>query len=157
MDPLQPQNPSGSPKPWSGKPRLFARTAPEPPDEKVTLNLSPVQAGLIDLLRAHGYHGTRSSIIRTALQRYFDFHEQRITRILEVEALQLGYLFVDRATLDRARDEEKRITIRLVGTLRFADDVDADLAEDTLAGITVYGAIRGPADVIDLVRGRARL
>ena len=134
-----------------------AESLPDRPgDVKVTLNISPVQAGLIALLRARGFRSTRSSIIRDALERYFASRTHVLDRMIKNEGLELGYRRIDRRELEAAIAEGRKVHVALAGVLEIADDVDADLIERAFASSVVYGEIRGPRSVLPLVRARAR-
>lgn len=111
-------------------------------DVKVSVNLSPVDVGMIDVLRGSGWHSTRSDLVRIALHRYFHDHQQQIDRLLGRRAITVGVEEYDRARLEQTIAEGKRVSGAILGTLVIGDDVSPDLAEEAFGEIEVFGVAR---------------
>jgi Arc/MetJ-type ribon-helix-helix transcriptional regulator len=130
-----------------------------PPDEKVTVNIGPVDLGRIDLLVEEGFFGSRTDFIRTAVRNLLDERkdsiDEAISRFAEPRTgngrVQLsfcvGALWWSRDELELLRKKNKRTKIRVVGVLRIAADVSPDLADETIHSIRVLGHFSAPAAV----------
>ena len=113
-----------------------------PETEKITINLGPVDLGRIDVLVEQGLYSNRTDLIRTAIRNQLDRHEP----VIEAHAIKwsftLGSEVIDRSTLERLKQKGKRISLRVIGMLRLADDVDSQLARETIEAIRVHGSFR---------------
>ena len=110
--------------------------------EKITINLGPVDLGRIDVLVEQGLYSNRTDLIRTAIRNQLDRHEPVIEAHAVKWSFTLGSEVIDRSMLERLKREGKRISLRVIGMLRLADDVDPQLARQTIEVIRVHGSFR---------------
>ena len=122
--------------------------------EKITVNLGVVDLGRVDLLVREGFYSNRTDFIRTAIRNQLTAQGDAVTRSLERQVMDLGLRDLNRAELEQARERGERLNIRVVGLLRIAADVSADLAQETIATITVLGAMQAPANVKAVLKDR---
>lgn len=125
-----------------------------PDTEKITINLGPVDLGQIDLLVREGFYGNRTDLIRTAIRRELERHEAALKKSVDRQALDLGLRRYGRAELERLRAAGETLRIQVLGLVVIADDVDADLARDTISSLHVLGALQAPAAVKAALRDR---
>lgn len=124
--------------------------------EKITINLTPVDLGKIDLLVAEGIFHNRTDLIRAGIRRVLDEHTRLIDEKVTAHRVSIGMSVYSRKALERARDEGKRLRIRVIGRCSIADDVTPDLAAATIETLTVYGSLKASKQVLDAI-GRRRL
>ncbi len=138
------------------------------PMEKLTINLPPVELGRIDILIESGTYPSRAEFIRSAIRKALDSHDDYIrTRIEQITSDQdadedeesgikqismIGVFKLNRSTLEGALGEGKRLRIHSVGMLILDEDIDAEVIEKTLDSIKVYGVLKAPKDVRDVIR-----
>ncbi len=118
-----------------------------PPDEKVTVNLGPVDVGRIDFLVEEGFFQSRTDLIRTAVRKILDEHKTPIEDAVTRHTMATGVVIWDRSTLEDLRDRNEKATIRVIGVLRLTSSIDPDLADEVIESIRVYGHLSAPADV----------
>jgi Arc/MetJ-type ribon-helix-helix transcriptional regulator len=118
-----------------------------PDSEKLTLNLGFVDLGRIDLLVRDGFYSNRSDFIRTAvrnqLANHADVSAQATTRL----SLELGLRRFTRADLENVRNAGERLEIRVLGLAIIDADISPELARDTIASLTVLGALHATPEV----------
>lgn len=124
--------------------------------EKITINLGHVDLGRIDLLVAEGFYGTRTDLIRTAIRRELDRHEEAVRRSVERRDLELGLRFWSRSDLEKARAAGVKLSIQVLGLAVIDPDVTPELALDTIASIHVLGALQASPAVKAALRDRIR-
>ena len=122
--------------------------------EKITINLGPVDLGQIDLLVRDGFYGNRTDLIRTAIRRELGRHEVAVMRSVDRQALELGLRRYDRVDLETIRAAGETLRIQVLGLVVIGDDVDPQLARDTIASIRVLGALQAPAAIKAALRDR---
>ena len=115
--------------------------------EKITINLGYVDLGRIDLLVQEGFYSNRSDFIRTAIRNQIATHEETVNRSLDRQTMELGLREYTRADLETVRAAGERLHIKVVGLARIASDVSAELAEATIASLTVLGALQASPEV----------
>ena len=109
--------------------------------EKLTLNLGVVDLGQIDLLVQEGFYSNRSDLIRTAIRNQLALHRDALRSSIERRTLVLGLRSFSRQDLERVRQAGQRLELHVLGLVRIADDVPAELARATLESIEVLGAL----------------
>ena len=122
--------------------------------EKITINLGPVDLGQIDLLVREGFYGNRTDLIRTAIRRELERHEGALKTSVARQALDLGLRRYDRVELERVRAAGEALHIQVLGLVVIDDDVDPDLARDTIRSLHVLGTLQAPAAVKAALRDR---
>jgi Arc/MetJ-type ribon-helix-helix transcriptional regulator len=110
-----------------------------PDTEKITINLSAVDLGKIDLLGQEGLYSNRTDFIRTAIRNQLDKHNLEIQQSIARHAYAIGVLSYDRAELEKWRAQGKKIKISLLGMLHFHDDISPELASELIESIKLLG------------------
>jgi len=124
--------------------------------EKLTINLGVVDLGQVDLLVQEGFYSNRSDLIRTAIRNQLAVHADEVKRTVARRTLVLGLQHFTRADLRRAQAAGKKLAIQVVGLVRIADDVSAELARDTIESVEVLGALQASAAVRRALADRIR-
>jgi Arc/MetJ-type ribon-helix-helix transcriptional regulator len=107
---------------------------PRAESEKITVNLGFVDLGQIDLLVQDGFYSNRTDFIRTAIRNQLDRHGEVVRQSVARKTLDLGLRVYTRCDLERARARGDR-------------DVSASLARETIASVSVLGALHASAEV----------
>ncbi|HEU4348708.1 MAG TPA: hypothetical protein VFR35_13090 [Actinoplanes sp.] len=115
--------------------------------EKITINLSPVDLGQIDLLVREGFYANRTDFIRTAIRTQLATQSRAIEQTVARRTLVLGIQHFSRADLEQIRAAGQTVRIKVLGLATIADDVSPELAAQTIAEIEVLGAFRASAAV----------
>jgi Arc/MetJ-type ribon-helix-helix transcriptional regulator len=118
-----------------------------PPDEKVTINLGPVDVGRIDLLVEEGFFGSRTDLIRTAVRNLLDEHKESLNDAIVRHAYNVGVVVWPKSTFEELRKKNERVNLRVVGVLRIPHNVSPDLADAVIESIRVLGHLSAPAGV----------
>ena len=95
--------------------------------EKVTINLGYVDLGRIDLLVQEGFYSNRTDLIRTAIRNQIAGHAEAVSRSIARQTLELGLRDYARADLEAVRARGEVLDIAVIGLVRIASDVDAEL------------------------------
>jgi len=110
--------------------------------EKLTINLGAVDLGSIDLLVAEGFFSNRSDLIRTAVRNLLAGHRDIVNGALVRQERTLGLRRITRAELEGLRKAGQRIRVSVVGLVVIDDDVSAELAQETIAALSVLGTLQ---------------
>ena len=141
------------------KPRIATAANPgpvRPVDEKLSINLSCVDLGQIDLLVQEGFYANRTDLIRTAIRNQLATHQDVVRQVVERKTLVLGIQHYSAADLAAVRDAGERLQIRVLGLATIAADVTPELALASIESITVLGALHAPAAVKAALAARLR-
>jgi Arc/MetJ-type ribon-helix-helix transcriptional regulator len=117
--------------------------------EKITINLGYVDLGHIDLLVQDGFYSNRTDFIRTAIRNQIERHADATRQ-------SVGLRHFSRADLEAARAAGQRLDIRVLGLASIATDVTPELAQATIASISVLGALQASAAVKAALADRTR-
>ena len=127
-----------------------------PDTEKITINMSAVDLGKIDLLVEEGLYSNRTDFIRTAIRNLLDKHSFEIQQSVIRNAFVIGALSYSRSDLEKwqAKGEKKKITI--LGMLHLHDDITPELADETIESIRLLGIFVVSAEVKAILADRMK-
>lgn len=135
-------------------PPLLTRKTPKPVDEKLTLNISCVDLGQIDLLVQEGFYANRSDLIRMAIRNQIATHADVVRQVVTRKSIVLGIQHYSVADLERAREAGERLQIRVLGLAVIAPEVTPELALAAIESVTVLGALHASPAVKTALVGR---
>jgi len=122
--------------------------------EKITINMSAVDLGRVDLLVEEGFYSNRTDFIRTAIRKELDVHGEVVKQTVARRTSVLGVMAYSRKTLEQHRRKGTKLDIRVVGAVYLDDDITPALARDTIQSLKVHGVLRARADVKEALAER---
>lgn len=124
--------------------------------EKLTINLSPVDVGQIELLVAQGFYANRAEFIRVAIRNQLAKHADVVREATSRRSMVIGALTHDRSSLERVREAGQRLSLRVVGLLSIRDDVTPALARETIGDVSVHGVFKASESVKKALADRTK-
>lgn len=124
--------------------------------EKITINLSVVDLGQVDLLVEQGFYSNRSDLIRMAIRNQLSTHAEAVKQTVVRKQMAIGVLIYSRKDLEAKRAAGEKLDINVVGMANIASDVTPELALDTIQSLQVYGVLRASPAVRDALADRIR-
>jgi len=124
--------------------------------EKITINMSVVDLGKVDLLVAEGFYSNRTDFIRAAIRSQLGKHDVELQKAATRRTLAIGLLIYSRKDLEEAIAKGERLVFRIMGMLVLASDVTPQLALEAIDSIQVYGVFHAPQAVKVALRERIR-
>ena len=110
-----------------------------PDTEKITINMSAVDLGKIDLLVQEGLYSNRTDFIRTAIRNLLDKHNLEIQQSVARYSYGIGVLSYSRSDLEKLKGKGEKLKLAVVGLLHLHDDVTAEVVNDVIESIQVRG------------------
>jgi len=107
--------------------------------EKITINMSAVDLGKVDLLVQEGLYSNRTDFIRTAIRNQLDKHHLEIQQSVSRNEYLIGVLVYSRSDMERFKAKDQKINIKMIGMLSLAADIPADLALEVIETVKVLG------------------
>jgi Arc/MetJ-type ribon-helix-helix transcriptional regulator len=124
--------------------------------EKITINMSVVDLGQVDLLVEQGFYSNRSDLIRTAIRNQLDRHADVLKETVVRKQIVVGVLVCTRSDLEKKQAAGEQLAINVVGMVRIGKDVTPELARDVIQSLHVYGVLRASLEVKDALADRTR-
>ena len=125
-----------------------------PDSEKITINLGYVDLGHIDLLVSEGFYANRTDFIRTAIRNQLSTQNEAVRQVVARKMLVLGLQRFGRTDLETVQAAGQTLEIRVLGLASIEDDVTPELAQATIASVTVLGAFHASPAVKAALAGR---
>jgi Arc/MetJ-type ribon-helix-helix transcriptional regulator len=130
---------------------------PRTPDtEKITVNLSYVDLGHVDLMVREGFYSNRTDFIRTAIRNQLERHADVVKQSTVRKSLDLGLRNYSGEDLEAVQRVGEMLHINVLGLVTIAEDVTPDLARATIASVSVLGAFHATpavkAALVDRIR-----
>jgi Arc/MetJ-type ribon-helix-helix transcriptional regulator len=122
--------------------------------EKITINMSVVDLGKIDLLVEEGFYSNRTDLIRTGIRNQLDKHSDEVKQTVTRKTMAVGVVGYGRKSLEARREAGEKVSVWVVGSLTIAADVSAELALDTIETIKVYGVLKASDKVKNALKDR---
>jgi Arc/MetJ-type ribon-helix-helix transcriptional regulator len=110
--------------------------------EKITINMSVVDLGQVDLLVEEGFYSSRTDFIRTAIRAQLATQADAVKQSVTRKTLALGVLTYNRRELEAVRARGAQLDIRVVGMVILEPDVTPELAQATIRRLEVHGVLR---------------
>jgi Arc/MetJ-type ribon-helix-helix transcriptional regulator len=124
--------------------------------EKITINLSIVDLGKIDLLVEEGFYSNRTDLIRTAIRNQLDRHEEIVKESVTRKSMAIGVFNYSRKGLEKRRAANEKVSASVLGMLIIADDITPELASETIESVKVLGVLRASKAVRQALSDRIR-
>lgn len=115
--------------------------------EKITINMSAVDLGKVDLLVQEGLYSNRTDFIRTAIRSQLDKHNLEIQQSVTRNSYVIGVLSYSSSDLERYKSRGEKRKLIVVGMLHLANDISPELARDVIETIQVRGIFQASAQV----------
>ena len=115
--------------------------------EKITINMSVVDLGKVDLLVQEGFYQNRTDFIRASIRSQLSKHETEVRDSITRNAYVLGILGCNQESLMKDIANEVRRKYYVVGLMVIEDDVTPEVADKAIEAIKVMGVFRAPEDV----------
>ena len=122
--------------------------------EKITINLSVVDLGQVDLLVEQGLYSSRSDLIRTAIRNQLSTHGDVVQQAVVRKSLGLGVLVYNHKDLEASLAKGEMMDIRLVGMVVLSKSITPELARQAIRSLHVYGVLRASPAVKDALADR---
>jgi Arc/MetJ-type ribon-helix-helix transcriptional regulator len=117
--------------------------------EKITINLGLVDLRQIDLLVREGFYSNRTDFIRAAIRNQLTTHAEEVR-----QTVALGLQNYTRRDLEAVREAGETLEIRVLGLASIDDDVDPELALETIDSLIMLGALRASLAVKAALKDR---
>jgi Arc/MetJ-type ribon-helix-helix transcriptional regulator len=124
--------------------------------EKITINMSVVDLGKVDLLVSEGFYANRTDFIRTAIRNQLMRHDDDVKETCVRRSLTLGVNIFTRNGLEELNVRGEKISALIVGQLIIQDDVSPELAQATIESVRVYGSFKANKAVKAAIADRIR-
>lgn len=124
--------------------------------EKITINLSVVDLGKIDLLVEEGFYSTRTDLIKTAIRNLLNNHDAHIGQAVTRKSLAIGIVGYGRKELEAALAKNQQLDIRVVGMALIENNVTPELAQAAIHSLEVKGVLRISAAVREALADRIK-
>lgn len=110
--------------------------------EKITVNLSVVDLGKIDLLVQEGFYSSRTDLIRTGIRNLLNTHDSAIQDTIVRRTMAIGIVGYGKDELEKVLAEGNQLDIRVIGMLMLSKNVTPELATAAIHSIEVRGVFR---------------
>lgn len=115
--------------------------------EKVSINMSIVDLGNIDLLVQQGFYSSRTDFLVAAVRSLLQTHSPTLRQEVARRAMTVGMAIYHRDDLEKAVGKGEPLDIRVVGLLVIGDDVTAELARAAIRSVSIFGRVRASDEV----------
>ena len=122
--------------------------------EKITINLSAVDLGRIDLLTDEGFYSNRTDFIRTSIRKELERHRDVVEKSVNRKMTALGVVTYTRRMLEECEKKKKALSIHVVGAVHLSKDIPPELARRTISSLKVHGVLRASQAVKDALADR---
>ncbi len=118
-----------------------------PDTEKITINMSAVDLGKIDLLVQEGLYSNRTDFIRTAIRNLLDKHSLEIQQSVTRNSYSVGAIGYSQSDFEKYRAKGEKINLTVVGFLHLDNNISPELAREVIESIQVRGIFHASEEV----------
>ena len=124
--------------------------------EKITINMSAVDLGKVDLLVQEGLYSNRTDFIRTAIRNTLDKHNVEIQQSVIRHAFGIGMFHYDRSDFEKVKASGKKLVISIIGMLDLSNNITPELADEVVESVQVRGIFQASEDVKKILADRMK-
>jgi Arc/MetJ-type ribon-helix-helix transcriptional regulator len=124
--------------------------------EKITINMSAVDLGKIDLLVQEGVYSNRTDFIRTAIRSQLEKHTMEVQQSISRNSYGIGVFVYERSDLEIYKAKGEKVKFNVVGLLHLGKDISASLANEVIESIQVRGIFQAPDEVKSILSDRIK-
>jgi Arc/MetJ-type ribon-helix-helix transcriptional regulator len=110
-----------------------------PDTEKITINMSAVDLGKIDLLVQEGLYSNRTDFIRTSIRSQLEKHTFEIQQSVTRNSYVVGVVSYSRSDFEKHKAKGEKLNISSLGLLHLHEDITPELAREVVESIQVRG------------------
>lgn len=122
--------------------------------EKITINMSVVDLGKVDLLVEEGFYQNRTDFIRNAIRLQLEKHEPTIQNSVTHNSFVMGLLLFNRQDLEKNLVNGKKRRLHVIGMLILDNDIAPELALQTIESVRVHGVFKASPAVKEALKDR---
>jgi Arc/MetJ-type ribon-helix-helix transcriptional regulator len=127
-----------------------------PETEKITINMSAVDLGKVDLLVQEGLYSNRTDFIRTSIRNLLDKHTLEIQQSVTRHSYVIGVLIYDKADFEKCQQKGEKLKINVIGFVHLASDISPELALEVVESLEVRGILQVSDPVRAALAGRMK-
>ncbi|HEX7567612.1 MAG TPA: hypothetical protein VF355_03515 [Anaerolineaceae bacterium] len=127
-----------------------------PDSEKITINISAVDLGKIDLLVQEGMFSNRTDFIRTAIRNQLDKHSVEIQQSVVRHAFGIGMFHYDRSDFEKIKASGKKLVVSIIGMLDLSYNITPQLADEVVESVQVRGIFQASEEVKKVLADRMK-
>ena len=124
--------------------------------EKITINMSAVDLGKVDLLVQEGLYSNRTDFIRTAIRNTLDKHSAEIQQSVIRHAFGIGMFHYDRKDFEKVKTSGKKLVISIIGMLDLSYNITPELADEVVESVQVRGIFQASEEVKKILADRMK-
>lgn len=125
--------------------------------EKITINMNAVELGKIDLLVEQGHYSNRTDFIRSAIRSQLEKHSAEVQQSIARNEYVIGAVWHDRKEFEKYKVNGEKMKISVVGLLHIPADVPAQLVDDVVESVKVYGIFQASESVKSVLKNSGKL
>jgi Arc/MetJ-type ribon-helix-helix transcriptional regulator len=115
--------------------------------EKITINLTPVELGKIDLLAEQGHYSNRTDFIRSAIRSQLEKHTGDVQQAVSLNAFVVGVASYGRTELEVLKAKRKKLKLTIIGALHLSKDISPALASEVIESVRVRGVFNASEEI----------
>jgi Arc/MetJ-type ribon-helix-helix transcriptional regulator len=115
--------------------------------EKITINMSAVDLGKVDLLVNEGLYSNRTDFIRTAIRSQLEKHTFEIQQTVNRQSFVIGVVSYSQSDLEKRKQKGKKLSLSVIGLLHLHDDISSELAREVIEEVKVRGMFKASEEV----------
>jgi Arc/MetJ-type ribon-helix-helix transcriptional regulator len=110
--------------------------------EKITINMTAVELGKIDLLVEQGHYSNRTDFIRSAIRSQLEKHTIEVQQAVTRNAYAIGAVVYSKADLEKYQAKGEKLKLSVMGLLHLQNDIPASLATEVIESVKVRGVFQ---------------
>ena len=124
--------------------------------EKITINLSAVDLGKIDLLVEQGHYSNRTDLIRAGIRSQLEKHTFEVQQSVARDSYVIGVQILNKTDLEKSKAKGEKLKINMIGLLHLDNDIPASLAAEVIESLQVRGVFQASEQVKSILSDRIK-
>lgn len=124
--------------------------------EKITINMSAVDLGKVDLLVQEGLYSNRTDFIRTSIRSQLEKHTIEVQQSISRHSYGIGVFSYNKDDLESAKTKDQKMKFSVVGLLHLSNDIPPSLASEVIESVQVRGIFQASDQLKEVLADRIK-
>ena len=124
------------------------------PPDRILLEINAEITAKIDVLVEEGLYSSQAAFIEQAIESQLAIHQATFDKYEKKKVVAIGLFNYSAQELEKFVAENKKAEFKVIGILRFEDDITPELFDRAVAKINLAGRLHAPEDLLPLINER---
>ncbi|UCG90604.1 MAG: hypothetical protein JSU57_02420 [Candidatus Heimdallarchaeota archaeon] len=124
------------------------------PEDHIVVEINAEVTAKIDVLVEKELYPDRASFLEKAIEAQLNLHDATFQELVKKRDFVIGWANYSAKELEKVAADGKKLEVKVIGGLRFPEDVSPELVNRSIAKINLAGILKAPKELIPVLNDK---